>query len=548
MKLNISTILGLALIVAIGFSSCSSDEPEGAYGNGDYGNLNGNLITIGATRDVTYTDVVLLGSVDFPKLTSDHSFGIVYMEALRNPDFDYEEKLVYGGQSGKNDKEKYECSSVPVNSSSVDGKFEKQLVNLMPATTYYYRAYVKIGNILNYSQVKSVTTKDPSPEITLATLDATEICAVKATMKGGVNIGNLQDVNEDQEYGFIYTDEPKMNTAETLTYEFYEQWQENHFDTEDDICEPEQITTNENLNGRISCTGDEFIPGKIYYYRTFFSWNGKYFYSPEIKSFKTLGAGSITVNTDAVTEVSENSATLNGSFPISLTGREHVKAGFLISTKYSYSSEFKVADAKDWYNKSQHPSDIYYIQTTSSEKDYSIYISGLDPETNYYVVGYIYIGPNQTWDPVRDYDEEDDSAYIIYGKVQRFKTDKLPVNETLQVSSTGTYRWTQISEGTWQSGNAGVNSSSSTLTISFTPRNGEKLCFDLDVSSESTYDKVVVSGAGWSSEAFSGSIQTRFESPVYNSAKPTSVTITYTKDGSQSSGRDNAIVSNIVLQ
>ncbi len=549
MKFKISTLLGLALAVAVGLTSCSKDEPEnqGAFGGGDYGNLNGNIITVGATRDVTYTDVVLLGTVDFPKLTSDHTFGIVYMEALTNPNFDYEEKLVCDGQSGKNDKEKYVCTSVQVNSSSVDGKFEKQLIDLKPATTYYYRAYVKIGKIHNYSQVKSVTTKDPSPEITLATLEATDLRAVKAAMKGGVNVGNLQDVNENQKYGFIYTDEVKMSTAETLTYEYYEQWQQNHFDTEDDFDEPDEITTKENLNGRITCEEEELEPGKTYYYRTFFAWNGKYFYAPEVKSFKTLGAGSITVNTGAATEIEANSATLNGSFPISLVGIENVKAGFLISSKYSHASAFKVADAKSWYNKNQEESDVYYIQTSTTEKDYSIYINNLDPETNYYVVGYIYMGYDSSWTPLR-YDDEDDDPYIIYGNVQRFKTDKVPANETLQVSSLGTYPWRELSDGTWESGNAGVNSTTSTLTISFTPRYGEKLCFDLDVSSESGWDYVVVKGTNWTSDQYSGTEQVRYESPVYTSTQPTSVTVTYKKDSSGSSGRDTARVSNITLE
>ena len=50
------------------------------------------------------------------------------------------------------------------------------------------------------------------------------------------------------------------------------------------------MTTKENLNGRISCEINRLKPGVTYYYRTFFSWNGKYFYSPEVKSFKAKGA------------------------------------------------------------------------------------------------------------------------------------------------------------------------------------------------------------------------------------------------------------------
>lgn len=542
MKLKVSFLLTIAFSLVLGLASCSKDEPNGggnddnAYGKGDYGHLDGNLITIGSTRNVTYTSCVLLGTVDFPKITSDHSYGIVFMEALLNPNFDYEEKLVYGGHSTKLDKEEYDCIDVTINSSSVDGKFEKQIIGLKPATTYYYRAFVRIGNNVNYSKVESVTTQDPSPEITLATLDATDIYAVKATMKGGVNVGNLQDVNEDQMYGFIYTDAVQMSTPETLTYEYYEQWSANHFETEDEFDEPDEITTSENMNGRISCVEDELEPGKTYYYRTFFAWNGKYFYSPEVKSFKTLGAGEITVNTSKATEITANSAQLNGSFPISLIGKDTVRAGFMISKVYSHTSEFKMINAERWADHNRVEADIYYLDTYTENKDYNLSIQGLDPETTYYIVAYIYMG------------HYNDVDFYIYGNLQSFKTDSRPAGTIDEVTSTGLYPWTETAPGRWESGNAGINSSSSILTITFIPQSGQSLAFDLSVSSETKYDKVIIAGEGWESQPYSGTVNIHFVSPVYENSKETSVTVTYSKDVSNARGDDKAKVSHIELE
>ena len=99
MKIFTKSILAAVAIASTALVAC--EEPKDADSNGGYGDLGGNLITIGSTRDVTYTECVLLGTVDFPKITSDHTYGIVYMEALLNPEFDYNSKLVYGGMSDK---------------------------------------------------------------------------------------------------------------------------------------------------------------------------------------------------------------------------------------------------------------------------------------------------------------------------------------------------------------------------------------------------------------------------------------------------------------
>lgn len=378
----------------------------------DYGSLGSNLITIGSTRDITYTSCVLLGTVDFPKITGDHSYGIVYLEALQNPEFDYDRNLQYGGHSGKNDKESYDCVAAQVYNSTSDGKFEKQLVNLKPATTYYYRAYVRIGSNVNYSEVRNFVTKDPASEITMSTNDATDIYAVSAMMNGIVNVGNLQDVNEKQAYGFIYTDAEQMKTPETLTYEYYSNWSMNHFETEDEFDAPSEVIATSNLNGRINFEIKGLTPGKTYYYRSFFRWNDKYFYSPTVKAFNTLGSSEIHVGTYRATDVTSTSATLNASVPFSKIGLDYVKAVFMISSKYSNASEFIMDDLHPWEERNRYPNEnVYYIETTINDTDYSMAISGLLPETTYYVRSAVKIGT---------YDDED---FWIYGTMQEFKTE-----------------------------------------------------------------------------------------------------------------------------
>lgn len=539
-------IPAIAVVLALGFAGCSKDDDEPKdpdHGEtpapeGDYGKLDGNLIAVGSIKDVTYTSSVLLGTVDFPKITGDHTYGIVYMEALGVADFDYDGKLVYDGKSDKTDKVDYECTHLQITSSAADGKFEKQLVNLKPATTYYYRAYVRIGSNFNYSAVKYFTTLDPAPEITMSTAAPSDVYAVAATLNGVCNVGKLQDVNEDQEYGFIYTSAPQLSTPDKLTYEYYEEWERNHFETEDEIEEPDEVTTKSNLNGRISCVIDHLKPGTTYYYRTFFSWNGKYFYSPEVKSVQANGAGEITVGTQTVTDITGSSATLNGTVPFSLIGLPSVDGGFMISKVYSVASEFNMNTAMDWDDRDRYPYEpVYYIEDDIYDRDFSMNISGLESETTYYVVAYICLGE---FDNAKG---EKENLYI-YSPVQRFKTEKAETG-ILSVTSTGLYPWINVG-GTWTSGNSGQHNSDSDLYIVVKHNIGQTLSMHVSVSSESGCDILNIIADGITESTFSGEVN-RDWNYTFTTAGETTFRLNFHKDGSVDRGEDHAVVSNIRL-
>ncbi len=541
MKFRFFSTMFVMGILTIGFTGCSKDEPNGGGSNvpgsdkhtGNYGSLDGNLITIGSTRDVTYTSCVLLGTVDFSKMSSDHTYGVVYMEGVKDPEFDYDMKLHYGGHSDRTDKESYDCIDLPVSQSTLEGKFEKQLVNLKPATTYYYRAFVKIGNNVNYSKVEAVTTQDPTPEISMATLEPSDIYAVKGTLNGVVNIGNLQDVNEDQQFGFIISEESMLNDPEKLTYEYYETWQKNHFETEDDLKRPEEYTTNTNLNGRVNFVYQNKKPGTEYYYRTFFKWKGKYFYSPEVKTIKTLGTDVITVGTEKADYITSYSAILGGNFPYDLVGKENVEVGFLISKVYSNSSEFIAEEAEDWKNHLVKPkANVFAIWETATEKDFETYIDGLTPETTYYYCAVICL--------YRWKDEKGkNKAIYSYGPIQHFVTGK-----ELKITSSGLYPWTHYTNDGdyWKSGNAGRNNSTSTLKIVMPPAPGQKLVLELEVSSEPNHDYVEISYDDQTLPQISGEQVRTIEVPV-SATNETTIYVKYIKDGDENQGDDCAIVS-----
>lgn len=430
MKTTFTYFMMVAAILGMLLTGCKKDDPDVPNNpdndreHADYGQLKGNLICVGKTRKVTYTSAILLGTVDFPKITSNHTYGIVFMPAMTTPNFDYEGKLLLNGRSDKYDKEEYVCTSKQINSSATDGKFEKELVHLMPATTYYYRAYVAIGQNVNYSSVATFTTLDPSQEMTISTSDVSALKAVCADMNGIVNVGNLRDVNEDQKYGFIFTDAKQMATAETLTYEWYKEWTANHFETEEDFDKPSQVTTSENMNGRITCNVDDLIPGVTYYCRSFFYWNGKYFYSPDVKTFKTVAPSEIEVGMKSTEKITANSATLNGTVAYTKIGIDRLDCGFMISKDYSNASEFDMNSEEivPWSERYSYPkAKIFYVETETDKRDFQKTISGLTKETVYYVRPYVELVEVEKKD--KDGSIKKEMLYS-YGNVEQFKTIK----------------------------------------------------------------------------------------------------------------------------
>ncbi len=362
-------------------------------------------------------------------------------------------------------------------------------------------------------------------------------------MNGVVNVGNLSDVNEDQEYGFVYSSAPQLNSPDKLTYEYYEQWLMNHFETEEDFDGPEEVTTTTNLNGRISIPLRHLRPGQTYYYRTFFKWNDKYFYSPEVKTLTTKGKGEISVGTNKATDIDATSAMLNGTVPFSNIGLETVTGGFLISNVYSNASEFTHENAVRWEDRRWSPNaDVYFVSSPVTERDFSYRITGLSPLTTYHVVAYISLGT---------YEEGDDEVEeFVYGPVQQFvTTDEDIFTGSLEVYSEGNYPWMQIQNGVWKSGNTGISGSQSSLYINVSHYSGDQLKFNLTVSSEQGYDYVSIYRNGSQiGNTYSGDVR-NIEVPItFNSDGSSIIRICYSKDSSGSVGDDSAIVSDIQLK
>lgn len=458
-------------------------------GNGDYGQLGTNMVATGGTRAVSYTQAILLGTVDFSKLGDTHTFGVVYMQGITTQEgtkpYDYNLYLVDNGAGVKNFK---------VNTTA-DGKFEKQIVDLMPGTTYYYRSYIKIGNTYNYAEVKSFSTLNPTSQINLVTGDAEEICALSSVLVGRASIGNVnngldQTEIKNQFYGFIYSDDSSLGTPETLTMEYWENWDNTHFDTQKKPARPVPITTKDNINSLLQQLVQNLIPGTTYYYRTVFIWNDKYFYSPEVKSFTTLGPSTFTVGTLKPEEIRNTTAILKGHVPFEKIGTKgSLPGGFMISKKYSHQSEFVMPDKINQINPWPSPSDLSYIPCQVSDVDFYREITNLEANTQYYICAYIELGKEK--DTIDKYgDVVTGKKIYLYGDVISFTTTN--VSGYIDIETSKINPWVETNSKWSVSIDENAFNSTAALYIQLEAEKYGTLSFDWDLDTESSKNSLKI--------------------------------------------------------
>lgn len=112
-------------------------------------------------------------------------------------------------------------------------------------------------------------------------------------------------------------------------------------------------------------------------------------------------------------------------------------------------------------------------------------------------------------------------------------------------TSSGTYKWS-LSRGVWRSGNAGVHSSSSTLTLTYNLQKDETLAFDCYVDSESGYDELSVTSSLGSSYRWTGSGSEKKSYTITTPGQQT-WTFVYSKDSSDDGGLDRAEISSMYV-
>lgn len=125
-------------------------------------------------------------------------------------------------------------------------------------------------------------------------------------------------------------------------------------------------------------------------------------------------------------------------------------------------------------------------------------------------------------------------------------------DSNITVTGSGSYPWV-VNNGQFQSNNKGVNSSTSSTTIQFTPTVGATLSFDYGVSSEANFDKLTITLASNSStetlvSGISGTVTGAVSGQTLTEGVTYTLSLSYTKDSSGASGSDIGYIDNLRIQ
>lgn len=237
-------------------------------------------------------------------------------------------------------------------STTSNGEFSFDLRDLMSKTTYYYRVYVCIDGEYTYGDIRSFTTSD---YVTVETGDATNITPYEAELSGTL-IG--------------YDDDCSIGCGM-------------HYGKLPDLSAPSTYSGGAWCRGTFTVTMKNLEPNTEYYYRAYVVAGDEMRFG-EIRSFKT--ESGMYVTTGYATNITDTEATLSGE--VKSTGKSYT-SGII----YDMSDELSSTSGT--------------METTTSNGEYSINLSGLAPNTKYYYRTYV----------------TEDGVYQ-YGEIKSFTTTK----------------------------------------------------------------------------------------------------------------------------
>lgn len=237
-----------------------------------------------------------------------------------------------------------------------NNKYFAEVSDLNANTVYYYKAYIKVGDLLKVGEVKSFTTT--SYDLSVQTKDASDITPFNAYLNGAVQ---GEDKNLVQSVGFLYS----------------------ATDSSQDALKKNGVDVVSNLNSDGSFVGFTRSQDPLhvaltsstkYYYiayaEIFESGHGYQLIYGEVKSFTTPEI-TASVSTGDATDIGFDTATVSGA----VRTDETMIGGFLYSSTSSTIEELKNN------NNSVFDENFY-----SGSYTYSATFTGLSAGTKYYYV------------------------------------------------------------------------------------------------------------------------------------------------------------------
>lgn len=267
-------------MVLLLFSCTPQESPNDNNNNNENGGDNtGSInvnVTTGTATDIEQESAVLNGTCSISNAKSANGVACFYYSTTNA------------------DSNSIKASGKKVSAGDISNKgssFNATASGLIPSTTYYYVAAVSIDGQDYLGDVKSLSTKEKSKDLT-STGSANNITEISATLSGyanptpdmgAVTMGILLSLSQN----------PSLDNSTELTSKELDG------------------------NNMYSVRADGLQSNTTYYYKSFLQYGGVYRFG-EVKSFKTLDFSAV-VTTLATTGVGMFNATLNGSLRVEST-------------------------------------------------------------------------------------------------------------------------------------------------------------------------------------------------------------------------------------
>ena len=280
-------------------------------------------------------------------------------------------------------------------STTSNSDFSLSVTGLKAQTTYYYRAYVIVGGEYRYGDVRSFTTEQETSNVSVTTGEVYDITEDGATLMGEV-IGSTQSLT----CGIVYGISPTLSSP---------------------------IWKSTTSNGHFSIQVTELSSNTTYYYRAYVIVDGEYRFG-DVRSFTTEQEFiNVSVSTRYATNVTAHEATLNGRID---GASQSLPCGIIYGTSSSLSPTNGI------------------MKTTTSNGNFSIQATELNPSTTYYYCAYVIVQNEYLYGDVCSFmtkeDEKDSHKAVDLGLSVKWATCNVGASSPEEYG--GYYAWGEITE------------------------------------------------------------------------------------------------------
>ena len=274
-----------------------------------------------------------------------------------------------------------------------DNTFTYALTALENDTRYYYVASATVEGVTFYGEIKSFRT-EKAPDAVAVTGESTDVSETKATLHGVANLSS--DIVESAEFGVEYSATDLTREATTVK------------------------ATERDENGKFIVNLTGLNSNTKYFYRTFVLYNGVREYG-EVATFSTADF-SLTVTTEAASDITEFMATLNGTLNVESVEPLTTDVWFLYSATASTLEEMKASGQR-------------VSSTLSEDGSFTNILSSLNYNSAYYYVACAKVHDKEHYGEIKSFTTADFTFTVTTEAASDITELTTTLNGTLNVES-----------------------------------------------------------------------------------------------------------------